>query len=383
MLEKNIKILTWFNFFCDFKLYAPFAIVYFSQISGSYALGTSIFSIVMISSSLFEVPTGILSDFIGRKKTIILGSMSAILYVSMYALASNYWFLVVGAILEGLTRSFYSGNNEALLHDSLKQMGKENNYHHYLSRLSSMFQIGLTIAALLGSLLSFWSISAVFWASVLAQVVCLILSFQIIDPKVVSGESGNIYNHLKQSINLFIKNPQLRLLSLSNIFSFGFGEASYFFRPAFFSSIWPTWAFGFATALSNLGAVVGYFLGSKLMNKYKGSNVLFLGSILNRIIDFVALLLPSILSPVLMSGTAIHYGISQIVKGSLMQKEFSEPQRATMGSLNAFAGSLLFAIIFFVLGFIADKFTPTQALIGLEFFLLINVYIYYKLFKNS
>ena len=58
-LHKNIKILTWFNFFTDFLLYAPVAIIYFERITGSYALGMSIFSIIMIGSALFEVPTGI------------------------------------------------------------------------------------------------------------------------------------------------------------------------------------------------------------------------------------------------------------------------------------------------------------------------------------
>src|SRR3989338_5288499 len=110
MLSKNIKLLTWFNFFTDFKLYAPFAIIYFSQVSGSFTLGTTIISITYISAAFFEVPTGILSDFIGRKKTLILRSLSAVLFITCYALGSSYWILVIGAILEGLSRSFYSGN---------------------------------------------------------------------------------------------------------------------------------------------------------------------------------------------------------------------------------------------------------------------------------
>lgn len=382
MLSRNVKILAWFNFFSDFKLYAPFAIVYFSQVSGSFALGTSIFSIAMVSSAAFEIPTGILSDFLGRKKTILLGAFSGIAFVAFYAVALNYWILVIGAVLEGLARSFYSGNNDALLHDSLRQEGKENSYHHYLGRLSSMFQIGLAISALLGSLLFFWNISAVFWASVISQVICLLLSFQIIEPKVLGGESGNVYNHLKQSIKLFIRNPKLRFLSLSSIFSFGFGEASYHFRPAFFSTVWPIWAFGFASALSHIGAIAGFSYSGRLMDKFGGQKLLFLGSIFNRLVDFVSLIFPTIFSPILLSATSLHFGIATIVKNALMQKEFTSEQRATMGSLNAFAGSLFFAIVFFALGLVADKLNPTQALLILEFFLILNIYIYWKLFKN-
>ena len=58
----NIRRLAWFNFFLDFRLYGPIAIIYFGRVSGSYALGASVLSVVMLSSALLEVPTGVWSD---------------------------------------------------------------------------------------------------------------------------------------------------------------------------------------------------------------------------------------------------------------------------------------------------------------------------------
>jgi len=100
VLHKNIKLLTWFNFFTDFRLYAPIAIIYFARVSGSYALGMSIFSITMISSALFEIPTGIFSDKIGRKKTVILGALLAVLYSLFYALGQSFFMLSIGLYLK-------------------------------------------------------------------------------------------------------------------------------------------------------------------------------------------------------------------------------------------------------------------------------------------
>ncbi len=57
MLHKNIRTLTWFNFFTEFKLYAPIAINYFSQVAGSFSWGMAVFSIVAITSAAFELPT--------------------------------------------------------------------------------------------------------------------------------------------------------------------------------------------------------------------------------------------------------------------------------------------------------------------------------------
>src|SRR3989344_1207145 len=70
-------------------------LMYLERITGSYALGMSIFSIIMIGSALFEVPTGIFSDFIGRRKTVILGAFAAVLYVTFYAIGTNYYILAI------------------------------------------------------------------------------------------------------------------------------------------------------------------------------------------------------------------------------------------------------------------------------------------------
>lgn len=90
MLDKNIRLLTWFNFFTDFRLYAPVAIIYFSSVTGSFALGMSIFSVSSISAAFFELPTGIFSDYIGRTKTVIAGSIAAAISVFFYALGFSY-----------------------------------------------------------------------------------------------------------------------------------------------------------------------------------------------------------------------------------------------------------------------------------------------------
>ena len=98
-VHKNIKLLSWFNFFTDFKLYAPVAIIYFAKVSGSYTLGMSVFSITMLAAAFFEVPTGIFSDLIGRRKTVVFGALSSVLCVIFYAIGGTYLFLVIGAIL--------------------------------------------------------------------------------------------------------------------------------------------------------------------------------------------------------------------------------------------------------------------------------------------
>ena len=137
MYLKNVKLLKIFNFLIGFSFFAPLAIIYFSKVSGSYTLGTSVFGVIMLSAAIFEVPTGILSDRVGRKYTMVYGSIARVLAFIFYAIGLSYGFLVAGAILEGISRAFYSGNNEAFLYDTLADDNKESEYSEYLEKTSS------------------------------------------------------------------------------------------------------------------------------------------------------------------------------------------------------------------------------------------------------
>ena len=95
----------------------------------------------------------------------------------------------------------------------------------------------------------------------------------------------------------------------------------------------------------------------------------------------IATVFPTIASPIIVSSGGLLYGIVQVAKNSLMQKEFKQEQRATMSSLNSFAGSIFFGIIAFLIGFLADKFSPAQAILIFQVFQLSLLYIYWRLFK--
>lgn len=380
-IHRNIKVLTWFNFFTDFKLYAPIAIIYFSKVSGSFALGMSIFSIAMVSSALFEIPTGVFSDKIGRRKTVILGALSAVIFSVFYAIGTYYWVLVIGAIFEGLSRSFYSGNNDALLHDTLSEGGNKHEYSEFLGRIVSMFQLALAISAVAGSAIASISFSIVMWTSVISQVICLYFSFLLIEPKIKSEESGNVYKHLKKAILEFKKNKKLRLLSLSSVLTYGFGESLYQFQAAFYNTLWPLWAVGVAKGMSNITAFFSFRYSGRIIKKYSEIKLMFVSNIYYRAINMLATIFPTMLSPLLMSSTSMFFGISTVSRNTLFQKEFTDEQRATMASLNSFLCSIFFGIASFLIGFLADKVSPAIALFASQVFLLPSIWIYWKLYK--
>jgi len=382
-ISKNIKLLKWFNFFSDFSLFSPIAILYFTQVTGSFALGMSIFSVSMISAALFEVPTGIFSDRIGRKKTMTLGAISFTLSVLFYAIGGFYAILIIGAILSGLGRSFYSGNNQALLYDTLLEESQESKFHNYLGSVSSMFQLALAISALLGSFIAAWSFSLVVWLTLIPNVICIIISLKIYEPKRHGRNiEGNIYTHLSDAVREFLKNKRLRLLSISDVLKFGIGEASFTFSSAFIALVWPIWAIGLSKALSFAAGALSFKYSGKIIDKYGAGKVLILSSLYNRISNLIALIFPTVFSPFLLNSNALLYGVSSVSTSMLMQKEYTHEKRATMDSLNSLAGSLFFGIFAIILGFSADKIGVIPSLIIVQFLSMSVFFIYYKLFRK-
>lgn len=342
-----------------------------------------VFAIARVSSALFEIPTGIFSDRIGRKRTMIFGAFSAVLFASFYAIGGSFWMLAVGAVIEGLARSFYSGNNEAFLYDTLSEENQQDKYAQYLGKTNKMNELALAASALAGGLLLIKGpFGIVMWLSVISQIICLFIAFRFKEPKVHSRKSGNIYQHLKEAYFYFIHNKKLRLLSISAIIGSGAGEASYNFSSAFFATLWPTWAISLARMFNNLLSALSYQVSGAVIKRFNVFKVLILGQFYTRSIMTISALFPTIISPILISSTSAFYGILIVGRNSLMQKEFRDEQRATMGSLNAFATSIMFGIISVGLGLTADKFSPAVALIGLQFFQAINIFIFYKLFKS-
>ena len=379
-MERNIKLLALFNFFTDFKFHSAILILYFSRVTGSFALGMSLFSVTQIISAIFEVPTGIYSDYLGRKKTLLLGAVCASLSAILYAVGINYWFLFLGAIAEGLSRSWYSGNNDALLHDSLRSLGRKDLFDHYFGRVSAMFQVALTVGAVMGSVMAFWSFALVMWLSVIPQLTCCLIGLFIREPPVESREIGNVFTHLRAAAAFLWKNKLLRLLSLQDILAYGVNEATFQFRAAFIATLWPLWAIGFAKMLSYAGASLSYWFGSRIIRRVGALKMLFLSRVYGRVVNFVSLLFPTIISPILMSTTSVFFGVTNVATTSLMQKEFTNEQRATIASLNSFVGSMLFSFFALALGLLADKTNPTQALIVAEVCTIPLIYLTGRLF---
>jgi MFS family permease len=100
---------------------------------------------------LFEVPTGIVADTIGRRVSYLLGTLtlmaSTFLYVLLWQIKAPLWEWAIASMLLGLGFTFFSGAVEAWLVDALTATG-------YTGELETVFGRGQIVsgaAMLVGS----------------------------------------------------------------------------------------------------------------------------------------------------------------------------------------------------------------------------------------
>jgi MFS family permease len=100
---------------------------------------------------LFEVPTGIVADTVGRRASYLLGTLtlaaSTLLYVLLWQMEAPFWQWAVVSTLIGLGFTFFSGAVEAWLVDALTATG-------FMGELETVFgrgQIVSGVAMLTGS----------------------------------------------------------------------------------------------------------------------------------------------------------------------------------------------------------------------------------------
>jgi hypothetical protein len=215
------------------------------------------------------------------------------------------------------------------------------------------------------------------------QFVAFIFSLFIIEPIIFTKGKENIYLHLSESIKEFVKNPKIRLLTLSNALSSSLSEASYQFSPAFIGLLWPIWAIGIMRTVTNFVSSLSYYWSGRVLDKFSALKTLTSTFIFSRVVNIMAYAFPSAFSPVLLASTSVTYGVNDTAINTLLQKEYTDHQRATMGSLDSIISSIGFSVVAIGLGYIADIIGQRDILLGIQFILFTVLILYWRLSQSG
>jgi MFS family permease len=353
-MTRNIRLLSLHYFVSCFRPYFAFQSIYFAQIMGSYTAATAVLAMATITSALMDIPTGILSDKMGRKFTIVLASASLTLATVFYALATSGMGLFLGAAFYGLAMCLFNGNNDALLYESLKSTGEESRFHHYQGRLVSMVSLALCLSAFCASFLTGHGLRLLFILGIVPQVLSIIVALFIEEPRAHIAAPKKNLRHLKEACIKIWQNPLLRGLTIAQAFTYGAEDAKYQFQSVYFNTLWPTWALGIYLTLNQMICFVSFWFAGRVVDRVRGTLLLVVQQAYWLVSQAIALVLSNAATPVFFVTDNILFGSAMVARDHLMQKEFTDDQRATMGSVASFAASIVFSLVALGIGVISD-----------------------------
>ena len=218
------------------------------------------------------------------------------------------------------------------------------------------------------------------WLSVIPQIACFGIAWFFVEPTRHTRKiSANLYAHTKEALAQFARNPRLCWLSVANAVTYGFSEANHQFSSAYVRLLIPDWAINLVRSLANLCSAASFWFAGRIINAI-GYLKLFLHSTwICLVVQLIALALNNLFTPLLLALLSLFHGVNVTARSSLFQKEFTDEQRATIGSFVSLFGSLTFALVAVLLGWIADVSTPWMAvLIGFAAPKLVTTPIYWK-----
>lgn len=366
MIKRNMTLFKWDNFFGGLWPLATLVIIYFEQITHSYAWAMAVFSACSLSTTFMEIPTGIISDRIGRKKTLIWAAVSIFICFALWALAGQYqqtWMLFAGALLWGVSDALLSGTDEALMYETMEELGRPDQFDVLYAKSNGWNQVGLGVSALLAAGVTYYfSLQTLAWLSCLLAIGQLMIAFLYIEPqKIQTYHQTTSFKHFLIAYRKLRRNRRLRFYALITIFDRAVGFASHRFESAYFSTLIPDWLINLARFCKQACGTISFFLIPYV--KKWGIIPLFFGSMVaSVIIRTVGVCINSAVTPFIMAGVNLFYGAGQTSGATLLQNEFSAAQRATMKSIISFMSNLVQAVTMFFLGGLADIASPRTAI---------------------
>ena len=219
-MKKNIALLYGFAFFDPFMIIIPLWVPYLA----TQGIGMrqfmelqAVFAIVIFCG---ELPSGLLSDLWGRKKTLLLGSTLKAVSFSLLPLWSSYEGFLFYHLTMGIALSMISGGDVALLYDSLAAGGERSRGTAVLGNAKLAERTGVAVSAVLGGVVVTLSYGHLLWANAILSWIPMLLVLGVTEPPATLDRGKKRSGALKEVLSTtLVRDAATRLLFLNVVVS--------------------------------------------------------------------------------------------------------------------------------------------------------------------
>ncbi|MEL6820803.1 MAG: MFS transporter [Calditrichota bacterium] len=221
---------------------------------------------------LLEIPSGYLSDLVGRKQTLVFAGAFNGIGMGILAIGDSYWWFMVFELTLAIAGSLISGSDIALIYDSLDGTEMQHEQEKEIVGKNIFYsQMAETLAALAGGALAFSSLQLPVQVNAVTGWLPFIIALTLQEPprkKMSRKEHGENFRHVYAI--LFRGSKLMRFTILGLVFS----GTSTLIGVWAFQGYWeaenvPIYYFGYLWALFNF-AVASTARAATFLNRYFG-----------------------------------------------------------------------------------------------------------------
>jgi MFS family permease len=187
---------------------------------------------------LFEVPTGIVADTIGRRTSYLLGTLTlsgaSLLYVMLWQIEAPFWEWAVVSLLLGLGFTFFSGAVEAWLVDALTATGYQGDLETVFGRGQMVTGAGMLGGSVAGGFIAQQvSLGAPFVLRGAILLVMFVVAFRLMHDVGFTPEKGGrplaeMRKIAANSIDYGWRVPAVKWLMVEALFTGGVGIYAFY-----------------------------------------------------------------------------------------------------------------------------------------------------------
>ena len=329
-------------------------------------------SVYHIVSLFCEVPSGMAADLLGRRKTLLSGGVLTVTCNLLMAFAPNLFTICLAMGLNALAMTMFSGTFTALVYDSLKTEGREDEYIQVSANSSQISMLANAIGSLASLLKRFLGFAGFYLLSAAFEGVSTAALALMEEPIVTESQASREKHPLRalpeqfrqlvrDSLYVLRTCPMaVKLIASSALISVPSYLTKMFLQQRLVELGWPTELLFLPLLLGGLACVAGTEIGRRVrcrsMRRLYTACALLCG--VGTLLVGAAPAWGGILGMMLVQGVLEVYLLHESQK---LNDAIPSDQRATLISVDGMAYSLLMIPASPLVGAVGDAFGQAGA----------------------
>ena len=369
-LKQNISISYVYNFFLQLNITSAIWVLYLAFKGMSLIEIGLLESIYHITGLLLELPTGAFADLYGRKVSVVLGRVVSVISCILMITSSSFFGFAISFILSCAAMNLNSGAAEALVYDSLRELGEEEKYKKIWGDLAFVMSIAQGIAVLLGGILADIQFLYAYIFGMVIQIVALLISFNFSEPPIDNQKLKNyeeqeehklekqkekiIINQLITSINVLKDRKIVLYIIMFSALVGSLQTTVFFYSQQYFSNLsYSKTEIAIICALGSLIEAVSSKYAYRFEKWFKIKGTLISISTVN-ILALVGLAFVKELSIVFFLLTSVTGGLAFTIFSDYVNSRIPSENRATILSFDSLCFSVFMICVFPLFGLLAE-----------------------------